>query len=221
MIKKEVELKDNFDGLLGIDLGLRNPVTGVTLSVAESSPEVLFKGDPIKRIQTYYSYLRRNSKNGKKWKEREYRKVRDKLHKITTELADYAEKNDLIVIVGDLEGIQNQDKGRAMNRKLHRFPHHTFRKLLEYKCKERGVKYDEVSEANTSKLCCKCGEEGIRKRGIFKCSGAEMNSDVNGAWNISKRALGKPEIRSLLGAGASVTTPELPSDDLTSGVLSG
>ena len=37
-----------------------------------------------------------------------------------------------------------------------------------------------------------------------------MNSDVNGAWNISKRALGKPEIRSMLGAGAPVTVPKTP-----------
>jgi len=30
------------------------------------------------------------------------------------------------------------------------------------------------------------------------------NSDVNGSRNISKRALGKPEIRSMLGAGTTV-----------------
>jgi len=30
------------------------------------------------------------------------------------------------------------------------------------------------------------------------------NSDVKGSRNISKRALGKPEIRSMLGAGATV-----------------
>jgi len=41
-------------------------------------------------------------------------------------------------------------------------------------------------------------------------------SDVNGSRNISKRALGKPETRSMLGAGASVAMPELPSDDLAS-----
>ena len=103
-----------------------------------------------------------------------------------------------------------------MNRKLHRFPHFTIRKMLEYKCKDRGMGYKEVSEAYTSQRCCKCGEKGVRKKGLFKCNGTEINADVNGAWNISKRALGKPEIRSILGAGASVTMPELPSDDLTS-----
>jgi len=51
---------------------------------------------------------------------------------------------------------------------------------------------------------------------LFKCNGTEINADVNGSRNISKRAPGKPEIRSMLGAGASVTMPEPPSDDLTS-----
>ena len=215
-IKYDVEPVEKYDGVLGIDLGLRNPVVGVALSVAESSQEVFFKGDTIKQIQARYSYLRRQSKNGKTWKEREYNKVRDKLHKLTTELVEYAEENNLIVVVGELTGIQNQDKGRVMNRKLHRFPHFTIRKMLEYKCKDRGMGYKEVSEAYTSQRCCKCGEKGVRKKGLFKCNGTEINADVNGAWNISKRALGKPEIRSMLGAGASVTMPELHSDDLTS-----
>ena len=131
-------------------------------------------------------------------------------------MVDYAEENNLIVVVGELTGIQKQDKGRVMNRKLHRFPHFTVRKMLEYKCKDRGMEYKEVSEAYTSQRCCKCGKKGVRKKGLFKFNGTEINADVNGAWNISKRALGKPEIRSLLGAGASVTMPELHSDDLTS-----
>ncbi len=215
-IKYDVEPVEEYDGVLGIDLGLRNPVVGVALSVAESSQEVFFKGDTIKQIQARYSYLRRQSKNGKKWEDREYNRVRDKLHKLTTELVDYAEENNFMIIVGELTGIQNQNKGRVMNRKLHRFPHFTIRKMLEYKCKDRGMEYKEVSEAYTSQRCCKCGKKGVRKKGLFKCNGTEINADVNGAWNVSKRALGKPEIRSMLGAGVSVTMPELHSDDLTS-----
>ncbi|UOY09935.1 RNA-guided endonuclease TnpB family protein [Methanonatronarchaeum sp. AMET6-2] len=182
-VKFDVELVEEYDGVLGIDLGLRNPVVGVALSVAEPSQEVFFKGNTIKQIQTRYSYLRRQTKNGKKWKDREHNKVRDKLHKLTTELVEYAEENNLIVVVGELTGIQKQDKGRVMNRKLHRFPHYTIRKMLEYKCKDRGIEYREVSEAYTSQRCCKCGKKGVRKKGLFKCGGSEMNSDVNGAWN--------------------------------------
>jgi len=133
--------------------------------VAEPSQEVFFKGYTIKKIQARYSYLRRQSKNGKKWKDREYNKVRDKLHKITTELVEYAEENNLLVVVVELTGIQKQNKSKMMNRKLHRFPHFTIRKMLKYKCKDRGLEYKEASEAYTSQLCCKCGEKGNRNKG--------------------------------------------------------
>ena len=88
--------------------------------------------------------------------------------------------------------------------------------MMEYKCKERGLKYIEVSEAYTSQTCYKCGEKGERHKGIFKCNGMEISSDVNGALNILGRALGKSEIRSLLNAGGFVASPELHSNDPTS-----
>ncbi|MFW6111204.1 MAG: RNA-guided endonuclease InsQ/TnpB family protein [Thermoproteota archaeon] len=216
-VKIAVEEMQEYHGVLGIDLGLRNPV----VSVALPSKKVEFRGQNVKRIQTHYFYLRRNSKTGKEWKRREHNKVRDKIHKLTTKIADFAEQQKLIVTVGDLKGIQKQDKGRKMNRKLHRFPHYSFRKILEYKCQERGIKYIEVSEAYTSQRCCKCDKMGRRHRGIFKCGGSELNSDVNGAWNIGKRALGKPEIRSMLSVGAPVTVPELQNGEATSGALCG
>lgn len=63
----------------------------------------------------------------------------------------------------------------------------------------------EVDEAYTSQTCAKCGEKGSRYKGRFRCSGMEINSDVNAAWNISKRALSKVEINPLESAGAIVT----------------
>jgi len=92
-----------------------------------------------------------------------------------------------------------------MNRQLHRFPHYKFKQLLRYKLKERGLPLIEVDEAYTSQTCAKCGEKGERYKGRFRCSGTEIHSDVNGAWNISKRALGKAEISPLADAGATVT----------------
>ena len=90
--------------------------------------------------------------------------MRNKLHKLTTKLVDYAKENNLIIAIGDLEGIQEQNKGRVINRKLHRFPHFTIRKMLKYKCKDKGLEYKEVSEAYTSQLCCKCGKKGNRNK---------------------------------------------------------
>ncbi|KXA99252.1 hypothetical protein AKJ42_03485 [candidate division MSBL1 archaeon SCGC-AAA261C02] len=214
-VEIEVEEVKEYAGVLGIDLGLRNPV----VSVALPSRETKFQGQKIKRIRAKYFYLRRQSKTGKGWHRREYNKVRDQLHKMTTEIADYAEENKLAVAVGDLSRIQKRDNGRKMNRKLHRFPHYSVRKMLEYKCKERGILYVEVSEAYTSQRCSRCGELGDRNKGVFKCSncGLEIDADVNGARNIASRALGKPEIRPLVRAGAPVTVPRTLSREATSG----
>jgi len=213
-VEIEVEEVEEHEGVLGIDLGLRNPVVSVALPSRESE----FRGREVKQVQSKYFYLRRQSETGKGWHRRERDKVRDQLHKITTKIADYAKKNKLAVAVGDLSGVQNQDKGREMNRKLHRFPHYSFRQMLEYKCKERGIEYWEVNEAYTSQKCSRCGEEGNRNGGEFKCStcGLEIDSDVNGARNIASRALGKSEIRPLVNAGAPVTVPRTLSVDATS-----
>lgn len=215
-ISYSTEPVTNYKGVLGIDLGLRNPVT----SVALPDSTVKFLGHQIRDIQAKYYYLRKNSSNDKSWRQREYNKVRDNLHKLTTKMADYCKEHKLMPVVGNLEGIQKQNKGRAMNRKLHRFPHYTFKKMLEYKCKERGLVMLEVDEKNTSKKCSKCDEFGSRYKGRFRCNGTETNSDVNGAYNICKRGLSKLETKSLDSLGASVTMPELLSVDRTSATAS-
>ena len=61
----------------------------------------------------------------------------------------------------------------------------------------------EINEYNTSHTCAKCGEHGERYKGRFRCSGTEIHSDVNGAWNIAKRGISKLETKSLEISGAS------------------
>ena len=202
-VSYEVPETKQFKGVMGIDLGLKRPVTCATLSVADNKVKgVSFKGQSIQQTQSRYAYLRRNSNTGKQWKDKEADKVKDKIHKITTKIAEKAKQENLAVAVGDLEGIQNQNKGREMNRKLHSFPHYMFRKLLEYKCKERGVPYKEVSEAYTSQTCYKCGEKGKLTENQLICGGSKLNRDVNGALNIAKRAVTKFETKPLETAGA-------------------
>lgn len=206
-VSYEVEPVSDLHGIYGIDLGLRNPAVGVALSVTESChkvEQVDFHAQRIQKIQSQYAYLRRNSNTGKKWKDKEHNKAKDLLHKATTKIANYCEQENLAVAIGNLRGIQNQDRGTVMNRKIHRFPHYKFKQLLEYKLKERGLPLVEVNEAYTSQKCAKCGEKGSRYRGRFRCSGTEINSDVNGAWNIAKRAFSKLETKSLENVGATV-----------------
>jgi len=70
-----------------------------------------------------------------------------------------------------------------------------YRKLMEaieLKAQEYGIKVYEVVEYNTSKYCAFHGVEVKRKpRGVVSCPfGHKLHSDLNGALNIMKRAIG-------------------------------
>ena len=71
----------------------------------------------------------------------------------------------------------------------------TYRKLMEaieLKAQEYGIKVFIVIEYNTSKYCAYHGVEVKRKpRGVAHCpKGHKLHSDLNGALNIMKRAIG-------------------------------
>jgi len=215
MIKKDVFVRERYHGVLGIDLGLRQPVT----SVALPDRDTRFDGCRIRDVQTHFFYLRRQTdygSNRSRFYRREYDKVNDCIHKLTNRIVQYAEENGLLIVVGKLTGIQDQDNGKTMNRKLHRFPHYELRRQLEYKAHWNGIGYVEVSEAWTSQLCSRCVMKGERNAGLFECNncGLEVHSDKNGAHNIGRRALGKL-LKPLSNAGGFVASPGAGSDEPT------
>jgi len=72
----------------------------------------------------------------------------------------------------------------------------SYRKLMEaieLKAQEYGIKVYEVVEYNTSKYCAYHNVEVKRKpRGVAHCPmGHKLHSDLNGALNIMRRAIGK------------------------------
>jgi len=84
-----------------------------------------------------------------------------------------------------------QDKGNKFTVNLW-----SYRKLMEaieLKAQEYGIKVFEVVEYNTSKYCAFHGVEVKRKpRGVIHCpKGHKLHSDLNGALNIMKRAIGR------------------------------
>ena len=99
------------------------------------------------------------------------------------------------ITVGDLEGIRDDKNGDAKNwghhgnLDLHGWAFNRFTSMLEYKAKVEGIEVVEVSERDTSKMCCACvrEEENQRvERGLYVCDAcdAAFNADVNGAENI-------------------------------------
>lgn len=216
-VSKEIEPRTEYDGVLGIDLGLRK--FAVSVSLPDRQTQVY--GSGVGNVQGKYYFLRRNCSNGyvrRRWDDKDSDKVDDICHQISRKIVDTAEENNLLIVLGDLEGIQEEDKGRKMNRKMHNFPHWKLRNYIKYKAKWDGIEVIEVSEAYTSQRCSRCGEIGDRHRGIFKCSncGLEIDADKNGAQNIAIRGIGKFE-KTSPDAGGTVTVPEATTVEATSG----
>jgi len=121
-IEKEVKPIEIYKGAIGIDLGLRK----LAVSVRLPDRQTYCYGTRIGNIQAKYYFLRRNCKNGyirRKWDNKDKNKIDDICHQISRKIVNTAKKNHLLIILGNLKGIQNQNKGRKMNRKLHNFPH--------------------------------------------------------------------------------------------------
>ncbi len=94
--------------------------------------------------------------------------------------------------IGNLKGIRNANRGRSFNRRLASQPFHLFKQYLTYKAHWEGIRVLTVPEAYTSQMCHRCGVRGRRVAGRFSCQNCSLacDADVNGAWNMAKRAYG-------------------------------
>jgi len=210
-VEEEVEVKKEYENFIAIDLGIRRAAT----VVSTVKPKPKFYGRELRRVRGHYFYLRKKLSRLKKFKaikkieKKERRFVDDLLHKISREIVNRAKKENAVIVLGDLKGIRKQKKGRRFNRKLNTFPYYRLSKFIEYKASWEGIAVVKINEANTSRLCSRCGSQGLRHSGKFVCSkcGVELNADYNGSLNILKRALGYTS-----RAGAGLTLPETPCD---------
>ena len=214
-VSKEVEPVETY-GALGIDMGLNK----LAVSVSLPDRQTRCYGTHIGDVQAKYYFLRKNCSDGyvrRKWDKRDKNKIEDICHQISRKIIDKAKEKNLLIVIGKLDGIKEQDNGRKMNRKLHNFPHYKLKRYIKYKAKWEGMEVIEVSEAYTSQRCSRCCKIGDRQKGTFKCDncGLEVDSDKNGAHNIARRGIGKFEKTSSDARGV-VTAPEATTVDPTS-----
>jgi len=222
-VKQSVELQDEYDGVLAVDLGSR----WVATSVALPSRETTFYGEEIRQLRRHHQELRTRLQEKGAYetlvsaKDSEWRAIDDRLHKISREIVEDAKERDALIVIGNLEGIQSQDMGSEMNRRLHSMPHYTLTQYIKYKARFAGIGVKIVDEYNTSQTCWRCGEKENTERvgqGRHLCEecGLDDNADKNGATNIGKKGLGK-DIRSPLSSLGGVYEPslELSDDDET------
>jgi len=153
-----------------------------------------FYGRKVRGLRRHYAWLRKRLGEKKalatirKIKDTEKRKVNAILHKISRDIVDEAERENVIIVLGDLTGIRQKAKGKGkrFNRIVGGMPFYRLTQMITYKATLKGILVVTTSEAYTSRNCHVCGLEGDRKaQGLFACSRhGEYNADLNGAINI-------------------------------------
>ena len=153
-----------------------------------------FYGRKVRGLRRHYAWLRKRLGEKKalatirKIKDTEKRKVNTVLHKVSRDIVDEAERENAIIVLGDLTGIRQraQNKGRRMRRIVANMPFYRLTQMITYKATLKGILVVTTSEAYTSRNCHVCGCEGDRPmQGLFVCRHCgEYNADLNGAINI-------------------------------------
>jgi len=194
-VRFEVEPRQDYQDVLAVDLGESTYATAVLSSTGRPQ----FYGQDIRGIRRHYSWLRKNlqekglQEEVKRIGNKESRTVEHRLHEISKELVETAEKNKAIIVLGDVKVDGETGKGKRMNRIANNWAVGKLRNFIQYKAKEKGIAVVEIDEAYTSRTChrCKETENTIRpSQGRFKCHKCGLdhyNADVNAAKNILDR----------------------------------
>jgi IS605 OrfB family transposase len=129
------------------------------------------------------------------------------MHKASRKLVDYLHSNDHRTLITGYNGGWKKgiNLGKRNNQNFAYVPFLRFVRMVEYKCRLKGITVFRQEESYTSKCsfldCEEIGKHeayaGKRvKRGLFRSSdGTHINADLNGALNIlikGMKALGKP-----------------------------
>ena len=209
--KERTDLKLNKDRIIGIDLGLNNIVTIV--NNAGLKPAII-KGGIVKSINQYYNkhlakYISIKDKQGLKFETKHLQrltrhrnnKINDFFHKSSRCIIKYCieQKFGTIIIGFNKTWKQKVRLGKVNNQNFVQIP---FQKLIQdirYKAELVGIVVRLEPELFTSK-CSFLDNEPIQRherymgrrisRGLFKTkNGLIINSDVNGAYNIIRKAV--------------------------------
>lgn len=207
---KEQPLKKDNKQFCSVDLGLNN-LMAITSNKAGIKP-IVVNGRPLKSINQFYnkqksnyqSTLPKNVKTSKRIQKLTFKrdcKINDYLHKSTDFLVKFCLQNELntLVIGYNDQWKQGINIGRVNNQNFVQIPYYKVIQMLTYKCEKHGIIFKTNEESYTSKCSFLDNEEitkhevyvGKRiKRGLFQSANNTLiNADVNGSYNILKKAI--------------------------------
>lgn len=217
---KEQQLKKDNKQYCSVDLGLNNLMT-ITSNKAGIKP-VVVNGRPLKSVNQFYnkkksnyqSTLPNDVKTSKRIQKLTFKrdcKVNDYLHKSTDYLVKFCLQNELntLVIGYNEQWKQGVNIGRVNNQNFVQIPYYKVIQQLTYKCEKHGINFKTNEESYTSKCSFLDNEEitkheiyqGKRiKRGLFQSANNTLiNADVNGSYNILKKAVPNAYVNGIEG----------------------
>lgn len=222
---EELKIKPYNGKWMSLDLGVNNLVSLMTDSSA-----FLINGKSLKAINHFYnkkkanlqSYLPKNKFNSKRitiLSNRRKQKLNDKIHKISKQIVDIAQNQNItrIIIGNNKNWKQNINIGKENNKTFTYLPHSVLIDKIKYKGLMRGIEVIKTQEAYTSK-CSALDLEPIQKhssykgrrikRGLFRTEkGLKINADLNGALNIARLVSGNEIISN--SVRSVVSTPKV------------
>ena len=193
----------------GIDVGLNN-LAAITSNKPGFVP-VLVNGRPLKHINQFYNKhtAQLQAKLGRKGTTRlmdriTTRRNRQIIHYLHTQshriIERLVEEGIGTLVIGKNDGWKQAiTLGRRTNQNFVQVPHARFIQMLQYKAELVGIEVRTINESHTSKCSFFDTEPmGHRERyvgkrvtrGMFRTAdGRRINADVNGAYNIIRKAI--------------------------------
>jgi transposase, IS605 OrfB family, central region len=221
---------NNNPEVMAVDLGIINLAT----TVDTNGNSTIYSGKQALAVQHYFNkeiakvQSKTKKQHNKKWSntlsrmcEKKKRQINQIIHTVTKEVVEEAKRNKVgTIVVGDLKNIRKDKEGNGKNwgkkgnQKLHSWGFAKLISQIAYKAKLSGIRFEKVSERDTSKTCSVCGmvkKSNRKHRGLYQCKcGNKMNADVNGARNILKKYLQENDISRSIG---SVVEPSIWRSD--------
>ena len=231
----EVEVPDTeekAERIASIDLGVDNLMTITTNCGVKP---LVINGRPLKSINQNYNKKMAEMQSKLKTRNNQYysnemrrfttkrnNKVDDYIQKATKMVIDFCKENNIDTLVcGYNSGWkQESNMGKRVNQKFVDIPHASIVWRLSYKCETTGILFKTPEESFTSGTSFLDGEEPIKEnydksrrvhRGLFVSNnGTKINADVNGSYQITKKAFPNAFCNGIVGVGLHPTVVTIP-----------
>ena len=210
--------------VVGIDMGVRNLAT-IGNSISEQG--IAVRAGLLKSINQYFNreLARLRSINnlqhneGKRTRRIQKlfmdrnRKVKDIMHQLSSSMVMYAKSLNIdTIVMGHNSGWkQSVNTGKRNNQNFVQLPFDTLIQQIKYKAEENGINVMIQEESHTSK-CSFLDNETIEhhetymgkriSRGTFRsANGTLIHADLNGSYNIIKKAIPEAFVNGIEGIG--------------------